>query len=105
MCKSFTNRGNESRYIILFAVEPQQRRVSILDYLTKGKGKVYEEEIGRGERERPQGFNSAPAPNSNFPDPQPADDSTDEGTIASNTMCYVYRRTCFVTQVNEVILL
>ncbi|KAL0806001.1 hypothetical protein Bca101_098492 [Brassica carinata] len=64
----------------LTIVEPQQKRVSILEYLRKGKEKVCDEEVGPGKRERPRDFNDTETPNHNSADPEPYDDSTDEGT-------------------------
>ena len=54
--------------------------MSILEYLRKGKGNVCDEEVGPGKRERPKDFNDTEALNGNFADPEPCDDSTDEGT-------------------------
>ena len=68
---------------VIYAVEPQQKRVAILEYLRKGKGKVCDDEVGPGKRERPADFHNTEAINTNFADPEPYDDSTDEGTSPS----------------------
>ena len=62
----------------MFLVEPQQRRASILEYLTKGKGKVAEEGLVGAKRGRPKMVHRVPRPNANFADPLPDEDSTDE---------------------------
>lgn len=68
---------------VIYAVESQQRRVAILEYLRKRKGKVCDDKVGPRKRERPADFHNTEALNTNFADPEPYDDSTDEGTSPS----------------------
>lgn len=51
----------------------------ILEYLTKGKGKVADTVHVGMKRERPRYGHNGSGCNPNFPDPVPYTDSTDEG--------------------------
>ncbi|WZZ53048.1 hypothetical protein YC2023_053155 [Brassica napus] len=66
-------------------VDPQPRKPTILEYLTKGKGKVSDAVHVGQKRERPRIDHRGCRPNPNFPDPLLEEDSTDEGSQDEGT--------------------
>ncbi|KAF3486667.1 hypothetical protein F2Q69_00057244 [Brassica cretica] len=69
----------------LTIVDPQPRKSTILEYLTKGKGKVSDAVHVGQKRERPRIDHRGCRPNPNFPDPLLDEDSTDEGSQDEGT--------------------
>lgn len=76
----------------MYLVEPQPRRLTILEYLTKGKGKEADAVRVGAKRERPR-YSSGPNPN--FPDFSPDEDSTDEGITTQLNLTAKYLVRCY----------
>ncbi|KAH0871630.1 hypothetical protein HID58_078652 [Brassica napus] len=91
--------------LALTIVGQQKRPPSILDYITKGKGKVSEVGVVDKTQVSASGGSLSPSRNPNFADPLPYDDSADEDTAAEGNQHLFVRqvfmdRTAFKTHMS-----
>lgn len=64
---------------VIFKGEPRKRPYSVLEYITKGKGKVTGPGASGKRQDKPSLGHLPNTSNPNFADPLPNDDSDDEG--------------------------